>query len=77
MKLDDLDFKFHNQSVLKIDVQGYELKVLEGSKNALKNCIGVETEVEFIELYKDQPKFGEISSFMEEHISFHVDALYR
>ncbi|MDC1359203.1 FkbM family methyltransferase [Gammaproteobacteria bacterium] len=58
---------------IKIDVQGYELKVLEGSKNTLKNCIGVETEVEFIELYKDQPKFGEISSFMEEQDLAFID----
>ena len=25
--MDDLDFKFHNQSVLKIDVQGFEVEV--------------------------------------------------
>ena len=36
MKLDDLDFKFHNQSVLKIDVQGLEVEVLKGALNSLK-----------------------------------------
>ena len=66
LKLEAADF-------IKIDVQGYELKVLEGSKNILKNCIGVEAEVEFVELYKDQPKFGEILNFMDEQELAFID----
>ena len=70
-RLDSLELEAAD--FIKIDVQGYELKVLEGSKNILKNCIGVETEVEFIELYKNQPKFGEISKFMDEQELAFID----
>ena len=39
---------------MKIDVQGYELKVLEGSESSLKEILGLEIEVEFSELYKSR-----------------------
>lgn len=45
---------------LSIDVQGAELRVQKGAINALKNTIlGVVTEVEFFEIYKDQCLFSE------------------
>ena len=50
---------------LKIDVQGYELSVLKGAKNSLKDVIGIEVEVEFAKIYKDQPCFTSIHEFLE------------
>jgi len=45
---------------LSIDVQGAELRVQKGAINALKNSIlGLVTEVEFFEIYKDQCLFSE------------------
>ena len=31
----------------------------------LKNIIGIEIEVEFQEMYKDQPIFGDINNFIK------------
>jgi FkbM family methyltransferase len=52
---------------LSIDVQGGELDVLLGAVESLKNTVGVVVEVEFAELYKDQPLFSEIQKFMNEN----------
>jgi len=56
----DLDF-------IKLDTQGYELQILKGAEHSLKNILGIELEVSFIEIYKNQPLFGEISSFLYQH----------
>ena len=38
----------------------------------MKNVLTIITEVEFVQLYNDQPLFGDISSFLSEfHIMFH------
>lgn len=49
---------------LKLDVQGAELDVLEGSQRALTNCLVVECEVEFIPMYERQPLFGDVELFL-------------
>lgn len=59
LKIPSLDF-------IKIDVQGGELNVLKGSKESLNKCFGLKIEVEFIELYNDQPLFGDVSNFLRE-----------
>lgn len=66
LKLDNLDF-------IKIDIQGGELKVLEGATESLKKCLGLELEIEFIELYKNQPLFGDVVKFLEEQNIGFVD----
>ena len=45
---------------MKIDIQGGELAVLNGSVATLDRMLGAELEVEFLELYKGQPLFGEV-----------------
>jgi len=45
---------------LKLDIQGAENDVLKGANTMLKSVLGLELEVEFIELYKEQPLFGDI-----------------
>ena len=50
---------------IKIDTQGYELPILEGSVEYLDSAIGLQIEVEFVELYKDQPLFDKVDSFMK------------
>lgn len=57
-----LDFK--TNILLKIDVQGYEDKVLIGSINTLKLVKIVIIEMTFKELYEGQPLFSDIYNFL-------------
>jgi len=50
----------------KIDVQGSELDVFKHAKNALKGTLIVQTEVELVQLYKDQPLFSDVDAFLRE-----------
>jgi FkbM family methyltransferase len=45
---------------LKMDVQGFELKVLDGATATLPALAGVETEVGLVKLYEGQPEFREL-----------------
>jgi FkbM family methyltransferase len=47
---------------IKLDIQGGELTALFGAEKKLKCVFGLELEVEFLQLYKGQPLFGEIVS---------------
>jgi len=49
---------------LKLDVQGGELLVLEHAVNRLKQVVVVQTEVEFLPMYENQPLFSDIDQFM-------------
>lgn len=54
--------------ILKLDCQGGELGILEGAVDSLENhCVAVWCEVEFFELYKQQPTFPDIDAFMRSH----------
>ena len=57
--IEEIDF-------IKIDVQGHELPILKGSDEYLKNVIGMEVEVEFVEVYENQPLFFEVDYFIRE-----------
>jgi FkbM family methyltransferase len=57
--IDDLDF-------IKADTQGSELFVLEGATRALESSVvGVEVEVEFAPIYKEQPLFADVDRFLQ------------
>ena len=57
-QIDDIDF-------IKADTQGSELFVLQGSTRALTtSAVGVEVEVEFTPIYKEQPTFADVDLFM-------------
>jgi FkbM family methyltransferase len=51
---------------VKLDAQGAELDVLRGGAAALAHALVVEVEVEFVALYKGQPLFGDVQSFLRE-----------
>jgi FkbM family methyltransferase len=61
-RLDELKL---NADFIKLDIQGAELKALNGAKILLEDTLGIEIEIEFIEIYKNQPKFAEINSWLE------------
>ena len=65
VRLDDISPKT-NYDYIKLDIQGSELMVLQNGIDSLKNTLVVESEAEFIPIYKDQPLFGDIQIFMQE-----------
>jgi FkbM family methyltransferase len=46
--------------LLKMDVQGAELMVLQNGRTKLAGCVAAQLEVSFVTLYRDQPVFGAI-----------------
>ena len=58
---------------VKIDVQGAELEILKGGKKIFKsNLIGLEIEVEFCELYKNQPLFSDLDHFIRNELGLEL-----
>ncbi|MEE2688936.1 MAG: FkbM family methyltransferase [Pseudomonadota bacterium] len=51
----------------KFDIQGAELMVMENGMEKLARAVVIETEVEFLEIYKGQPLFSDIQSFLKRH----------
>lgn len=49
---------------IKVDTQGSELAILRGGQNALRHAIGVEVEVEFVQMYEHQPLFADVDQYM-------------
>jgi len=66
----DNQFEIHNiyeVDFIKIDTQGSELFILQGAVETLRNCVfGLEIEVEFVELYQNQPLFSDVDSFIRK-----------
>jgi len=53
--------------LLKLDVQGFELSVLRGATNILRQCAFVYAECSQIPLYTGQALYPEVASFLSEH----------
>ena len=65
--VDTLDsFNIHDVNILCIDVQGYELNVLKGSKTSLKNIDALLVEINRKELYEGCPHVSEIDHFLKD-----------
>jgi FkbM family methyltransferase len=58
-RLDDLP-EVGDVDFVKIDVQGAELAVFQGGERVLRNAVLVQTEVEFVEIYENQPLFADV-----------------
>jgi FkbM family methyltransferase len=52
---------------LKIDTQGYELEVLRGGTKTIRQCIAIQSELSFVELYRGQPLFLDICTHLAGH----------
>ena len=60
-QITDIDF-------IKLDAQGAELQILEEARNTLSQfCVfGIEIELGFSPLYKDQPLFADVDGLLKE-----------
>ncbi|MCH7772311.1 MAG: FkbM family methyltransferase [Bacteroidetes bacterium] len=52
------------KTLMKIDVQGFELNMLKGAISSLNNIDVIIVETSFVELYENQPLFDDIYSFL-------------
>jgi FkbM family methyltransferase len=58
---------------LKLDVQGAELDVIRGGRRVTASTLVIETEVEFVKQYRDQPTFADVDRELNElGFSFHT-----
>jgi FkbM family methyltransferase len=60
-----LHWRNASKALLKVDVQGYELQVLKGARQALKHCAYVYVESSDVVLYEGQALFDEVKAFLE------------
>ena len=51
---------------LKLDVQGYERKVLEGARQSLSRVVGMRVEMSVSRCYEDEPLLSEMISYLHE-----------
>jgi FkbM family methyltransferase len=65
VRLDDVK-EAHGADYLKIDVQGAELDVLRSATAVLQGAAVVQTEVEFVPIYRRQPLFADVDHFLRE-----------
>jgi FkbM family methyltransferase len=65
VRMDDLDPSVV-VDFLKIDVQGYELEIMRHGRAKLADTLVIETEVEFMALYRNQPLFGDVQCFLRD-----------
>jgi FkbM family methyltransferase len=56
-----------NVSYLKLDTQGSELDVLRGATHTLRTVCALRVEVEFNPIYRSQPLFADVDTFLREH----------
>jgi FkbM family methyltransferase len=71
VRLDDIP-EIIDTDFLKIDVQGAEKMILENAARMLKNTLVIQTEVEFVPLYKNQPLFADVDRTLRSHgFEFH------
>lgn len=65
-EIGDVDF-------IKIDVQGSELVVSQNAARSLGSALLIQTEIEFVELYKGQPMFADVDTFLRANgFQFHT-----
>jgi len=78
VRLDDIYKKYCSEMdnvFLKIDVQGYEMHVLEGGSKFLPNCKGIQLELSLKPLYENEKLYFEMIHTVE-NLGFHLHTIY-
>ncbi len=70
-KMDDYNYKKNN--LLVIDVQGYELEVLKGSKNTLNYIDYIYCEVNRGEMYENNTMVDDLDKFLSDYNFLRVE----
>ncbi len=63
VSLDQID-ELPSLDILKMDVQGAELDVMEGGKGRLADCVMIIPEVRFYRMYEDEPMWADVDQEM-------------
>lgn len=58
---------FDNVSLVKLDVQGYELEVLKGGGQIMKTAEAILMEVSLLDIHKNVPLLRDVLNFMYEY----------
>jgi len=71
-KLDDvaIDLKIEDNLLIKIDVQGFEDKIIAGGKNIIRQAKILILETSFQPLYAGQPLFEDIYDSLKEYFRY-------
>jgi FkbM family methyltransferase len=65
VRLDDVpEIRVQGCDLLKLDTQGSEAEILAHASETLKGCLIIQTEVEFVPLYENQPLFAEVDQLL-------------
>ena len=81
IKIETVDFDSFSKGInletpdfIKLDVEGFELRVLEGAIKIIKgSVIGISCEVEFFQTHKNQPVFSDVDTFLRTRGFFLYD----
>ena len=49
---------------LKIDTQGFGMKVIQGAEKSLERILGIHLEMSLVPLYRDEPLLGELVTYL-------------
>ena len=74
--LPELQSAYQFQSIfLKLDTQGFDLSVLEGSKNVLSSIFAVQSELSLVPIYEGMPAWTGVMTALKE-LRFEIAGLF-
>jgi len=65
VRLDDVT-ETAGVDLIKLDIQGAELMALSHAQDRLRSALVIQSEVEFLPMYVDQPLFSDIETFLRQ-----------